>query len=107
MKIQYQLRGDSQLFETIEQLKDYHCYSVDCRNPNWVEKHIIEIDVDSEEYIMKDISKEFHSALSSMAYDRGHSAGEDECRSILIGIVADLIKPIQAFEKRLRDDLTD
>jgi hypothetical protein len=54
-----------------------------------------------EEIYLRYVPKEFWSALSSMAYQRGHSAGEDECMSNLHELVFDLKDAIDAFEKRL------
>lgn len=78
----------------------------DCgMNPVWVEKNIQEIDTDSEEYIMRNIPKEFHNALSYMAYEQGHAYGQSEIIYHLKSLVEGLEKPIQKFEERLRDDL--
>ena len=107
MKIQYQLKGQSELFDSIEQLKDYFCWMVDNKNPKWVENNVVEIDIHSDEYIMRDIPKEFHGTLSYMAYEKGHAYGYDEVRNILMGLVDDLKKPIKNFEQRLRDDLSN
>lgn len=55
-----------------------------------------------EEYILKDVPAEFHSALSSMAYERGHSAGEYECMLHLRDLVFDLLPAIEAYAKKFR-----
>ena len=61
----------------------------------------------SEEYgakqneLLKDIPEEFHSALCSMAYESGHSAGMEECISHLSGLISDLKPSIEKYTKRL------
>lgn len=109
MEIKYQLVGDSTLFKSIEELNEYFGWNDDrkCRKySEWFKNNVIEIDVHSDEYIMKDIPQEFHKTLSHMAYEKGHSCGCDEVREILIGLVADLKKPIVTFEERIRDEYT-
>ena len=54
-----------------------------------------------QEYELEKLPEEFRSAISYMAYERGHSAGEDEVLSILKELVSDLLPSIKAFEKRL------
>jgi plasmid stability protein len=100
-KIKYKLKTDNTIFDTVEDLMDYYGMT-----PTWIENNLEEIDIESDEYILKDIPKEFHSALTWMAYEHGHSAGESEVRNYLKGYVEDFRKPIQAFEKRLREELT-
>jgi hypothetical protein len=66
---------------------------------------VLEVDLDSEEYILRDIPKEFHPFLSSLAWDQGHSAGEDEVRLHLRSFVGDygLKECIAAYTGRLKD----
>jgi hypothetical protein len=47
------------------------------------------------------LPEEFRSTLSSMAYDRGHSAGLEEVVSILDQLVYDLTPAIMAYTNRL------
>jgi hypothetical protein len=54
-----------------------------------------------QEEILAGIPQEFKGPLSYMAYERGHSAGNEESIGILRGLVSDLREPIKAFEKRL------
>ena len=49
--------------------------------------------------LLEQVPVEFRSILSEMAYDRGHSAGEDEVVSILRSLVADLKPAIENFIK--------
>ena len=99
MKIKYKLKGreSSGLFDTPEKIIEWF----EGMNEAWIEKNIIEIDVHSNEYIMRDIPEEFHSALSYMAYERGHSAGEEEIRNILMGLVEDLKPSFEKYEHRI------
>ncbi|PCI27443.1 hypothetical protein COB55_05855 [Candidatus Wolfebacteria bacterium] len=45
---------------------------------------------------------EFRARLSSMAYERGHSAGYDEVYGLLAELVCDLKKPIEEYKKRIK-----
>jgi len=54
-----------------------------------------------QEEILAGIPQEFKGPLSYMAYERGHSAGNEESIGILRELVSDLREPIKAFEKRL------
>ncbi len=51
--------------------------------------------------ILKDIPEEFHGTFSAMSYERGHSAGYEECICHLKGLVSDLKDPIKKFQERL------
>ena len=53
------------------------------------------------EYILKDVPTEFRSVLSYMAYERGHSAGEDEVVLHLKELVSNLKPAIDAYTIRL------
>lgn len=53
--------------------------------------------------MLKEIPVEFHSVLAWMAYDRGHSAGEEEVLSILGSLVDDLKPAIDNFKKRMKE----
>jgi hypothetical protein len=63
-----------------------------------------------EEYIrkqtklLKDIPKELHAALSYMAYERGHSAGNEEIVIELHDLVSGLQEPLKNYEARVRMD---
>ena len=57
-----------------------------------------------EEYILKDIPQCFHGILSCMAYERGHSAGEEECLRILRGLVYDLAPAINKFKQDILEN---
>ena len=54
-----------------------------------------------EAEILKDLPEEFRSAISTMAYERGHSAGYEECLIHVEGYVNDLKKPIEEFKERV------
>ena len=62
-----------------------------------------------EEYYKKEletfeaanIPEEFRSAISSYAYERGHSAGYSECFIYLTDLIEDLKDPIRKFAERL------
>lgn len=57
--------------------------------------------ITENEFILKDVPIEFKSPLSQMAYERGHSAGENEVTGVLRGLVADLLPAITAFQERI------
>jgi len=48
------------------------------------------------------LPSQFRSAISYMAYERGHSAGHEEVLGILSGLIFDLLPSIQQFEKDIR-----
>jgi hypothetical protein len=52
------------------------------------------------DYWIKMLPEEFRSTVSKMAYDRGHSAGEEEVLLILQDLVSDLLP---CFEKWLEE----
>jgi hypothetical protein len=54
--------------------------------------------------LLSRVPKEFRSQLSYMAYERGHSAGEDEVILHLGSLIDDLEEPIREFEKRIRQE---
>lgn len=68
---------------------------------SWVEDLEIEV-VPETEYLISTIPPEFRSVLSYMAYQRGHSAGEEEVNLILRELISDLKPAIEAFEKRIK-----
>jgi hypothetical protein len=90
--IKYRIKGENYLWDTRYILEATY---------EGIPIEIEEIDTDSEEYIMRDIPKEFHSTLSYMAYDRGHAYGMDEVRLHLKNFVEELQKPIEEFRKNL------
>ena len=51
-----------------------------------------------EKEILSVIPKHFHSTLSYMAYERGHSAGEEEVLGCLQGLVGDLRDVINSYK---------
>lgn len=53
------------------------------------------------DYLLSQVPPEFRSKLSYMAYEKGHSAGEEEIELTLEGLVNDLLPCIKDFEKRL------
>jgi hypothetical protein len=54
-----------------------------------------------EEAELERVPEEFRSVISSMAYDRGHSAGRDEVLLYIRNYVHELQPAIHAFEIRL------
>ena len=54
------------------------------------------------EHILRDVPEEFAGVLSYMAYERGHSGGEEEVNILLTSLVHDLAPCIQKFEARIR-----
>jgi hypothetical protein len=98
MNIQYQATSDIykfkfELFLTREALQNSY---------DWVEDLVItEVDVDSNDYILRDVPEELKSTFSLMAYDAGHHAGEEEVACILRGFVNDLLPGILAYGARM------
>lgn len=56
--------------------------------------------------ILSEVPPEFHSALSKLAWDRGHSGGNNEIICVLEDLVGALQKPIQNFEERIRAEVS-
>lgn len=53
------------------------------------------------EKMLSKIPQEFHSYVSTTAYDRGHSSGYEECLQIAQEIVSDLKGPIEKYKYSL------
>ena len=56
---------------------------------------------DDRDWILRGIPKEFHAPLGWIAYEQGHSCGEDEVIGILRDLVANLEPAIKAFHTRI------
>lgn len=65
---------------------------------NEQEKDEYETNMIFEEYKIPD---EFRSTISSMAYDRGHSAGYEEVQMLIKSYCSDLSQPIKDYSLRL------
>lgn len=98
MNIQYQASSDiykftPELFSTKEALKDMY---------GWAEDLVFtEVDVDSNDYILRNVPEELKSSFHCMAYDAGHNAGEEEVACILRGFVNDFLPGILAYGVRM------
>lgn len=57
---------------------------------------------EKELFELNDIPEEMRSALSYYAYEKGHSAGYDECFGILQGLVGDFKDSIHKLMARCR-----
>lgn len=79
-------------FESEKELKEHY---------SWVEDLEIKEFTESDYWLLQ-VPLEFRSTLSYMAYESGHSAGEDEILSILKNLIADLKPAIEKFEARLK-----
>lgn len=55
-----------------------------------------------EQVELEKLPPELRSVFSYNAYERGHSAGEDECLAILKEMIYDFLPSIKAFEQRVR-----
>jgi hypothetical protein len=78
-------------------LQEKSCKQFEAAPPRMTsEEFVIE-----QDKILKEIPEEFKSALSYMAYERGHSAGHEEVMGILKELVNDLKQPIADFQKRI------
>lgn len=101
MNIQYQASSkihkiNSELFKTKEELLD---------NYDWAEDLVIStIDVDDRDYILRDVPEELKGCLSWMAYERGHSAGENEVACHMRSLVDDLLPAILAYGIRMKKE---
>ena len=58
----------------------------------------IKLQIDEQ---LKDLPEEFRSCISTMAYERGHSAGSEECLINVKRYVKDLKDPIEKFKNRI------
>jgi hypothetical protein len=101
MNIQYQATSviyniQSELFPTKEDLKNAYDWAEDLE--------IKEIDFDDQNYILRDVPQEFKGPLYWMAYDNGHSAGENEVACILRRLVNDLLPAITAYGIRMKKE---
>jgi|688.fasta_scaffold410114_3 hypothetical protein len=98
MNIQFQASSNiykftQELFSTKEALKDVYGWAADLV--------ITEIDVDSSDYILRDVPEELKSSFSWKAYEAGHHAGEEEVACILRGFVDDFLPGILAYGARM------
>ena len=69
----------------------------------WAEDLVITPE-DYRLYFEKQIPEEFRSVLSYYAYEKGHSAGEDEVFLILENLWNELKPCVKAFEERIRKE---
>lgn len=58
------------------------------------------------EYATKDLPPEFAAFVSYNAYERGHSAGQEEINGIAEGLAADLLPHVQEFIRRTGENKT-
>ena len=72
-------------------------------NYSWAEDLFIE-EIEERDYFSGQLPPEFRSVISYQAYERGHSAGQEEIDLILRGLVNDLLPAIKEFEKRIREE---
>jgi hypothetical protein len=57
-----------------------------------------------EKELLSQIPKEFHSAISYLAYDVGHAYGYEEIFIHLQDYVSTLTEPIEKYGKRMLDE---
>lgn len=87
---------NSETFKTKEDLLDAY---------DWAEDLIIqEIDIDDRDYILRNVPKELKGCISWMAYESGHSAGENEVACVMRGLVNDLLPAILAYGIRMKKE---
>jgi hypothetical protein len=55
-----------------------------------------------QDKILQDIPKEFHGALSYMAWNEGHSAGYNEVLGYLSDFVYNLKEAIEKYTQRIK-----
>lgn len=67
----------------------------------YLEPNITIEEMEATDYILREIPKEFKGCLSYMAYERGHSSGEQEVEMILQDLVHDLKPAIEKFKTRI------
>lgn len=82
----------SHFSENKEQLSEFHNYAED----------LVITEIPRKEWVLSQVPEEFRSVLSWHSYERGHSAGEDECDLILENIINELKPAIDKFEARIR-----
>lgn len=82
--------------------RDYFESERECRDSfSWVENLEVE-QISERDYLLSQVPEEFRSTLSYMAYQSGHSAGENEILLILNNLVFNLKPAIDKFEARLK-----
>lgn len=59
-------------------------------------------EIEKSTFLLESAPQEFRATLSYMAYERGHSAGEDEVELVLEGLIADLSPAIREYTKRMK-----
>lgn len=62
-------------------------------------------DFRKQQRLLEQVPVEFRAALSYMAYERGHSAGDAEITIVLADLVDGLKKPIKEFENRIEREV--
>lgn len=95
MNLKYRLKGETHFWSSREEIVEAYD-GVDMTD------RIEEVDIDSEDYILRDIPKEMRSPMAMMAWDNGHSAGEDEVRLYLREYVEKFREPLIQLEERIR-----
>ena len=95
------LKGE---FESLSQLQSL-CLNCGLEK-QFIDNNIVEIDTDAESYILRNIPAEFHSALSYMAYEKGHAYGPSEIRLHLKELAGGLESSFEKYEKRIKESLT-
>ena len=86
----YQIKREA--FESLETLKNYH---------DWMDDLVIE-EIEERDWLSEQLPPEFRGPLAYLAYERGHSAGQDEVDMIFRNLVTDLLPAIKAFESRIK-----
>ncbi len=86
----YQIKREA--YESLDIVKNYH---------GWIDDLVIE-EIEERDWLSEQLPPEFRGPLSYMAWEHGHSAGEEEVNSIFRNLVTDLLPAIQAFEKRIK-----
>jgi flagellar biosynthesis/type III secretory pathway protein FliH len=60
-----------------------------------------------QQEMLKEIPKEFRSAMSYKAWEDGHSAGYEEVILLLSNLIDAFKEPIEEFEHRIRKEIVE
>ncbi len=60
--------------------------------------------IDKQQILLDRLPIEFHSEISYLAWERGHSGGYDDVLINLNDLVSALEKPIELFKKNLKNN---
>lgn len=92
--------GQDHKASSLDDLHKLCCEAQETDKPEYYVK-IYESEID---YKLRDIPQEFHAFITSYAWDRGHSSGQDEIDSVAEDLISQLKEPIEKFTTRIRTE---